>query len=229
MSTKPGTSVLPLTSTIWAPRGTVTSPRLPTATIRLLVTTTSASSITSRSRMVMTRPPRSTTEPRGMSRGTSTAIRRSSALYPLGGTFFVVSALAIESARALIVESAVARARSESSRTRSESGTAASARVRLSTRPCSRRKVSACAAARRVLSALTRSAARVLSSAALARSRLKLAIVRPSAQYTVRPSALHEGNSPPTSVTLRTGTGAPCRLATEICGTGPPTIGIIMV
>src|ERR1043166_9856635 len=46
------------------------------------------------------------------------------------------------------------------------------------------------------------------------------------AQWVVRPSELQEGNSPPISVSFLTGTAA---LATETVGTGPPTLGTVML
>ncbi len=69
----PGRIVCPLTSWIFAPGGIVTAPRLPTATMRLSVTTTSEFAITSSPFMVITLPPRSTTVPLGCRRGTSSA------------------------------------------------------------------------------------------------------------------------------------------------------------
>jgi hypothetical protein len=77
VSTKPGTIVRPLTSRIVAPCGTVTLPRGPTAVIRLFTTTTSAFSMISSPRIVITRPPRSTIAPCGVSRVSSTLTRRS--------------------------------------------------------------------------------------------------------------------------------------------------------
>jgi hypothetical protein len=48
----------------------------------------------------------------------------------------------------------------------------------------------------------------------------------PIAQWTRFPSALHDGNSPPMSVSWRTVTGADAGLATDTVGTGPPTVGM---
>ena len=76
VSTKPGTIVLPATSITRAPAGA--SALGPTLVMRLLVTTTSAFSSTSSPRIVMTRAPRSTTVPCGMSRVAVTWMRTSS-------------------------------------------------------------------------------------------------------------------------------------------------------
>jgi hypothetical protein len=57
-----------------ASAGTCTSPRLPTAVMRLFVTTTSASSITSAPFIVTTRPPRRTALALGRSRVTEIEI-----------------------------------------------------------------------------------------------------------------------------------------------------------
>ena len=46
------------------------------------------------------------------------------------------------------------------------------------------------------------------------------------AQCTVRPSALHEANSPPTSLSFFTGTGPPPMI--ETVGAAPPTVGTVM-
>ncbi len=68
-STKPGMIVLPDTSIVRAPLGTVTLPSAPTATMRLFVTTTSPRGITSSPFIVMMRAPRRTTVPVGRSLG----------------------------------------------------------------------------------------------------------------------------------------------------------------
>jgi hypothetical protein len=89
--------------------------------------------------------------------------------------FFVVSAASAFltlSARALAIESAVARVLRLSSTTRMESGTAVLALVRLSDLACSRLRLSAAAPAFFVLSALAFSTTLRLSSTTLARSRL---------------------------------------------------------
>ena len=67
--------VLPATSTVLAPAGIATSPRLPTATMRLSRTTMTPSSITPPSAfaLVTIRAPLSATGPRGRSAATSRA------------------------------------------------------------------------------------------------------------------------------------------------------------
>jgi hypothetical protein len=72
--------VLPETSIVRAPAGTVTLPSAPTATMRLFVTTISPRGITSSPFIVMMRAPRRTTVPPGRSFGTvmATSVRTGS-------------------------------------------------------------------------------------------------------------------------------------------------------
>ena len=161
VSTNPGTIVAPLTSITSAPSGA--DPLGPTLDMRLFSITTSAFSITSLPRIVMTRAPRSTTVPCGMSRVASIVTRISSGRY-------AASRIAAESAPAL----------------------------------------------------------RKLSSTASASSRRYVTNALPIDQCTVRPSAPQTGNSPPMSVSLRTGIWALSGLVTKTVGTGPPVLGTVI-
>ena len=73
VSTNPGTTVLPLMSMTCAPSGISPGPAR-TDAIRLSVTTMSALSTISSPFIVIARPPRRTTVPRGMSRSAVTSI-----------------------------------------------------------------------------------------------------------------------------------------------------------
>ena len=75
----------------------------------------------------------------------------------------------------------------------------------------SRLKATACAVASSVSS----------SASTPARSYVKRTL--PMAQRMLCPSGAHDGNSPPTSVSFRTGTGAPDRFATVTVGGVAPT------
>ena len=86
-STYPGRIVLPATSISRAPAGIATDPRGPTAAMRLSVTMTSAFSITSSPFIVITRAPRSTTVPRGVSRGTRTVTWCGSEVVPVATSY----------------------------------------------------------------------------------------------------------------------------------------------
>src|SRR6266404_6731899 len=92
-STMPGMIVAPLRSMTFAPEGTETAPRLPTAAMRLSVTTMSESGMTSSPRMVMTLAPRNTTVPVGLWRGTSISTANSSYLGFLSAAGFVSAVL----------------------------------------------------------------------------------------------------------------------------------------
>src|SRR5437660_7282484 len=89
----PGMIVAPLRSMTFAPEGTETAPRLPTAAMRLSVTTMSESGMTSSPRMVMTFAPRNTTVPVGLWRGTSISTANSSYFGFLSAAGFVSAVL----------------------------------------------------------------------------------------------------------------------------------------
>ena len=117
-STSPGMIVLPDTSIVRAPAGTVTLPSAPTAVIRLFVTTTSPRWITSSPFIVMIRAPRSTTVPLGRSFGAviATSVRVGSYTgFPRGASAFGVESGRAPRGGALAAESAA----SESARARS--------------------------------------------------------------------------------------------------------------
>ncbi len=75
--------------------------------------------------------------------------------------------------------------------------------------------------------ALIRASALSESSTTLARSRSYVHSALPNAHITLRPSALHAGNSPPISLSFLTGTDAMAGAATDTDGAALPIVGIV--